>query len=141
MEMVESSQYDNVGVFTFVKNENNVRIYPAAIKMKIALDDGSIIGFSAEEYLASNHQLDIPAPTIAEKEARKQLNPNFKVMEKGLAIINNDLNKETLCYEYLGVISDDTYRIFINAKDGTEEKVEKLQNAEPIYEDLIKGKA
>ncbi|TKI88852.1 germination protein YpeB, partial [Bacillus cereus] len=41
MELYDSSQYDNVGVFTYVVNENGVRIYPEAIQMKIALDDGS----------------------------------------------------------------------------------------------------
>ncbi len=45
MELYDSSQYDNVGVFTYVVNENGVRIYPEAIQMKIALDDGSIVGF------------------------------------------------------------------------------------------------
>ena len=53
MELYDSSQYDNVGVFTYVVNENGVRIYPEAIQMKIALDDGSIVGFSAK-YLASH---------------------------------------------------------------------------------------
>ena len=36
MELYDSSQYDNVGVFTYVVNENGVRIYPEAIQMKIA---------------------------------------------------------------------------------------------------------
>ena len=54
MELYDSSQYDNVGVFTYVVNENGVRIYPEAIQMKIALDDSSIVGFSAKEYLASH---------------------------------------------------------------------------------------
>ncbi|MED3063882.1 germination protein YpeB, partial [Bacillus thuringiensis] len=56
MELYDSSQYDNVGVFTYVVNENGVRIYPEAIQMKIALDDGSIVGFSAKEYLASHQK-------------------------------------------------------------------------------------
>ena len=28
-------------------------------------------------------------------------------------------------------------RIFINAETGMEEKVEKMKNAEPIYEDVV----
>ena len=58
-------------------------------------------------------------------------------MENRQAIIINDLNKEVLCYEFLGTIDDDTYRIFINAKSGEEEEVEKLKNAEAVYEDVL----
>jgi len=41
-----------------------------------------------------------------------------------------------LCYEILGTIENDTFRMFINTEDGTEEKVQKMKSAEPIYNDL-----
>jgi spore germination protein len=65
------------------------------------------------------------------------VNPNFKVMEERQSIIINNLDKEVLCYEFLGYIGDDTYRIFINAKDGIEEEVNKLKNAEAVYDEVI----
>lgn len=141
MELLESAQYENIGVFTFVTREEGVRIYPDAVKMKIALDDASVVGFSAADYLVSHNKRDIPKPTVSEAEARKEINPKVKVMDQGLAIIENDLGEEILVYEFLGTLDKDTYRIFINAETGVEEKVEKLQNAEPIYEELLNGKA
>ncbi|MDF1507702.1 germination protein YpeB [Robertmurraya sp. DFI.2.37] len=137
LDLFESSQFDNVGVFTFVTNENDVRVYPDAIHVKVALDDGNIIGFSADDYLKAHHTREIAKPTMTADEVRKEINPNVEVMEENLAIIINDLNEEVLCYEFLGTLGDDTYRIFINANSGVEEKVEKLQNAEPIYEDVV----
>lgn len=50
LELFESTQYDHIGLFNFVTKKNNVRIYPESIMVKVALDDGSIIGFSAEQY-------------------------------------------------------------------------------------------
>lgn len=142
LELFESTQYDNIGLFNFVTTKNNVRIYPESIMIKVALDDGSIMGFSAEQYLGSfNKKRKIPSPKISEENAKKAINKNVKVMETRLAIINNDLNDEILCYEFLGTLGDDTYRIYVNAADGSEENVEKLQNAEPIYEDVTDGKA
>ena len=121
----------NTGVFNFVTSENNIRIYPEAIKIKVALDNGNIIGFSAEEYLKSlNDAREVEKPVLTSEQARAKVNPNFKIMEERQSIIINDLNKEVLCYEFLGTIENDTYRIFINAKDGVEEEVEKLKNAE-----------
>ncbi|WP_242143102.1 MULTISPECIES: germination protein YpeB [unclassified Bacillus cereus group] len=134
MELYDSSQYDNVGVFTYVANENGVRIYPEAIQMKIALDDGSIVGFSAKEYLASHQSRTIPTATLSAAEARKKINPDVKVMEERKAIVVNDLHKEVLCYEFIGTLGKDTYQIFINANDGTEEKVKKMQAVEHMYD-------
>jgi spore germination protein len=137
LDLFESSQYDHIGVFTFVGKVNNVRIYPDSIKIKVALDNGDIIGVAAEEYLKSNHVREIAKPSITEEEARSKVNPNLKVQEHGVAIILNDLNQEVLCHEFLGTLGDDTYRIYLNAETGFEEKVEKLHNAEPIYEDVV----
>ncbi|MBT2698918.1 germination protein YpeB [Bacillus sp. ISL-40] len=137
LEIFESTQYDNIGVFNFVSKINGIRIYPESIKVKVALDNGDIIGVSAEEYLKSFQTRKIEKPAISLEQARAKVNPNFKVMEDRQAIIINDLNEEVLCYEFLGTIDDDTYRIFINAKSGVEEDVEKMKNAETVYEDVI----
>lgn len=137
LEVFESTQYDNIGVFNFVTNINGVRIYPEAVKVKVALDNGDIIGLSAEEYLKSFQTRKIEKPAISVEQARSKVNPNFKVMEDRQAYIVNDLNEEVLCYEFLGTIGNDTYRIFINATNGIEEEVEKLKNAEAIYNDVL----
>lgn len=136
LDLFESAQYDNVGVFSFVSIENGVRIYPDALRMKVALDDGQVIGFSARDYLAAHKKRDIPKPKISKEEAAKMLNPSLEVQEDRLALILNEFKEEVLCYEFLGTIENDTYRIFINAEDGTEEKVEILKNPEPIFQDV-----
>lgn len=137
LDLFESAQYDNIGVFTFVGNQDGVRIYPDAIKMKVALDNGEIVGFSAEDYLKSHKAREIPKAGIAIEDAKTKINPNLKIMDQATAIILNDLNEEVLCYEFMGVLGNDTFRIYINAEDGTEEKIEKLHNAEPIYEEVV----
>lgn len=104
--------------------------------MKVALDDGEVVGFSARDFLTSHRKRTIPKPEITEAEAKSKLNKNVQVRETRLALITNELGQEVLCYEMLGTIENDTFRMYINAKDGSEEKVEKLKNAEPIYKDL-----
>jgi spore germination protein len=138
IELLDSTQYDNLGVFTIIKSLDGVRIYPKAVKVKVALDNGQIIGFSNEDYLKSvNSETKVEKPTITAEEAKKKINPQVKVMEERLAIIINDLNDAVLCHEFMGTLDNDTYRIFINADTGTEEKVEKMKNAEPIYQDVV----
>lgn len=55
-------------------------------------------------------------------------------MEERKAVVVNDLHKEVLCYEFVGTLGKDTYQIFINANDGTEERVKKMQAVEHMYD-------
>ncbi|MGG3891880.1 germination protein YpeB [Metabacillus fastidiosus] len=136
LQLFESAQYDNTGTFSFVSVRDDIRIYPDTIRIKVALDDGSIIGYSARDYLAANKDRNISKPAMTLEKAREKLNPNLKIQEDRLAVITNELGDEVLCYEFLGTINNDTYRIFINADSGIEEKVEKLKNPEPIYNEI-----
>lgn len=136
LDLFESAQYDNIGVFSFVSIDKGVRIYPDAIRMKVALDNGEVIGFSARDYLAAHKKREIPKPKISKAEASKMLNPSLDVQEDRLALIVNEFGEEVLCYEFLGTIENDTYRIFISAENGTEEKVEILKNPEPIFQEV-----
>ncbi|CAM3880015.1 germination protein YpeB [Mesobacillus zeae] len=132
-ELFESFQFDSVGIFTFVGSKNGVRIYPDTFKVKVALDNGGIIGFSGEDYLKSHHERNNLKPSITVEEAMSKVNPNVKIMDKGLAVILSKLNKEVLCHEFTGTMGKDTYRIFVNAETGEEEQVEKLDNVEPNF--------
>ena len=138
LEIIESTQYDHIGVFTIIKTMDGVRVYPKSVKVKVALDNGQVIGFANNDYLkAVNSETEIAKPAITLEEARAKVNPKLKVMEDHLAVIMNDLGKAVLCYEFMGTLDQDTYRIFINADSGMEEDVEKMKNAESIYEDVI----
>ncbi|MFB7140206.1 germination protein YpeB [Gottfriedia sp. NPDC056225] len=126
MELTESSQYDTVGVFTYVSKQDGVRIYPESVTMKIALDDGSIVGFSSRNYLSAFAKRTIPKPKISVEQARNNISSNIKIMEERKAIILNKLNQEVLCYEFVGIRGNDTYQVFINADTGMEEQIKKL---------------
>ncbi|GAA3326488.1 hypothetical protein GCM10020331_062610 [Ectobacillus funiculus] len=72
MELYDSAQYDSIGMFTYVTNINGVRIYPESIQMKVALDDGGIVGFFPQRIIyrpIRNVLLQKPAITV--EEARK----------------------------------------------------------------------
>jgi spore germination protein len=133
MEAVESNQYDNVGVFDFVYQENDVRIYTDLIRVKVALDNGDIIGYEALDYvIAHDKDREIPKATLSLQQAKSKVNKNVKVHEEHLSMVEIEAGEVKLCYELLGTIGNETYRIFINALTGDEEKIEKLKQAEAL---------
>ena len=133
MQLVDSKQYDAVATLEFAYVEDNVRVYDDMIHLQVALDDGDILGYEAKDYLINHRKRNIPKPKLTDDEARKYVNPRVEIMEDHIALIKNDLDEEVLCYEFIGVLDDDTYRIFINALDGSEEKVERLGGTETVY--------
>ena len=137
LELSESTQYRNVGVYTFVSIKDGIRIYPESIKVKVALDNGEIIGLVAGEYLRSHIDRKLEKPAVSEAKARETISSKVEIMDHNMALITNDLYEDVLCHEFLGTIGNDTYRIFINAKDGHEEKVEKMHDASREYEQVL----
>ncbi len=133
MVAVQSDQYDNVGVFDFVFEQDNIRHYTDLIRIKVALDKGDVIGYEALDYiLGHDENKQVPEATITVEEAKAQVNGNFKVMEDHLSMIEVKPGEVKLCYELLGTVGDETYRIFVNAETGIEEKIEKMKQAEPM---------
>ncbi|TCT25595.1 spore germination protein [Melghiribacillus thermohalophilus] len=130
MEAYNSVQYQNVAVYSFAYTEDDVRIYPDAIEVKVALDNGEVIGIAARDYLTHHKERTINDPELTLEEAKNEVNPNVNIQEQSLAVIENDLGKEVLCYEFIGTLGEDTYRIYINAQDGFEERVERLKQPE-----------
>lgn len=130
MIIFQSSEYNHIGVYSFIYDDNGIRVHSDAMEVKVALDNGDILGFTARNYFMNHRDRDIPKPEISKEEAEAEVNENVAIQEDHLAIIDNDLGEETLTYEFLGVLGNDTYRIFINAMDGSEEKIEKLSGTE-----------
>ncbi|WP_096434845.1 germination protein YpeB [Alteribacter populi] len=134
MQLVDSKQYDNVGVFNFAHLHDDIRVYSDSVVVEVALDNSDVIGYEAFAYIANHKERKPSNQELSEEEAKENLNPSLEVMEHHMAVIENDLEEEVLCHEFFGVIDDDTYRIFINAENGREEKVEKMDRAEPVYD-------
>jgi spore germination protein len=133
MESIESNQYDNVGVFDFVYQKDDVRIYTDLIRVKVALDNGDIIGYEALDYVvAHDEKIEVPTPAITLEEAKSKVNKHLTIHETHLSMLEIKAGEVKLCYELLGTIGNETYRIFVNAETGDEEKIEMMKQAEPL---------
>ncbi|SDJ67083.1 germination protein YpeB [Sediminibacillus albus] len=137
MEPFQSSQYNNVGVINFLYTQDEIRMYPDSVQVKVALDNGDILGFTSRDYFLNHQEREIAEPKMTEEEAKKMVNGNIDIQEARLSVIENDTGEEVLTYEFLGLLENETYRIFINAMTGSEEKVEKLKGTEEKFEQAV----
>ena len=108
--------------------QDNIVIYPDLIKVKIALDNGDIMGIETTGYLNNHEERDISNIKITKEKAKEKLNKNLEIQSEGLAIIPTNWKTEILCYEFKGKIDNREFLVYINAENGKEEDILIITN-------------
>lgn len=126
MEPNYNVKYDGVGVFNFAYTQDDITIYTDLIKVKVALDNGEIVGMDAAQYLKAHHQRDLPEPKINADEARARIKTNFDIDSVRLAVIPRTGVEEILCYEFKGKYNGGDFIVYVDASTGREEKILKI---------------
>lgn len=123
--MKETYYLNENGIITinYAYNQNDVVIYPDLIKIKVALDNGEILGIETKGYLNNHMERNISQNVISIESAKKKLNKNLNIQSEGLAIIPTEYKTEILCYEFKGKIDDNEFLVYINAVTGEEEDI------------------
>ena len=107
--------------YAYVQDE--VVMYADLIKVKIALDDGEILGLETTGYLNNHYQRPNLTTKISVEEARNNISEQAEVSSEGLAMIPTEWKTEILCYEFKGKIKEVDFIAYINAKTGEEEDI------------------
>lgn len=103
--------------------QDNVTIYPDLIKVKIALDNGEVLGMETTGYLNNHTQRTIETPSISLEKAKASLNKKLSITSEALAIIPTEWNTEIFCYEFKGRVDDTDFLVYVNAQTGKEENI------------------
>ncbi len=128
----ESYYEKDGGVLTinFAYEQSGITCYSDLLKVKVALDDGDIIGFEAHGYIMNHHYRSFPEIKLSQDEARSKINPHLTINSENLALIPKDGQTEKLCYEFKGSHNGKNFIIYINSETGKEEKILMLIESE-----------
>lgn len=129
-DMKETYYLKQEGIVTinYAATQNDVVMYPDLIKVKVALDNGEILGIETTGYLNNHEQRDISKIKITKEEAKKSLNKDLQIESEELAVIPTEWKTEILCYEFKGKVEDREFLIYINAENGREEDILIITN-------------
>ena len=114
---------ENVITVNYAYNDNGIIVYPDLIKVKIALDNGDILGIEAEGYLNSHTERKYVEPKITKEEAREKINEKLEILSESRAIIPTEWKTEINCYEFKGKVEDREFLVYINVETGEEEDI------------------
>lgn len=123
---MRESYYDtnsNIATINFAYTQSGVVCYSDLIKIKVAMDNGEIIGMEANGYIMNHCHRDTASVSLSSNEALAYVNNHLSIDSTALALIPTDSKKEVLCYEFKGSHNGRNFLIYINASTGAEEKI------------------
>lgn len=135
LEFLNSKGYTNMqktyslkeyGIITinYAYEQDNVIVYPDLIKIKVALDNGDILGIETTGYLNNHETRNIDKENIiSSEEAAKLANENLKIENTRLAIIPTEFETEIFCWEIKGTVENRDFLLYVNAKTGKVEDI------------------
>ena len=119
---------DGIVTINYAYYQEGVVIYPDLIKVKVALDNGEVLGIETSGYLNNHAIRDLKKVKITREQAKKDLNKDLEIISEGMAIIPTEWKTEILCYEFKGRVDEKEFLVYINAKNGREEDVLVITN-------------
>ncbi|MGB9887717.1 MAG: germination protein YpeB [Moorellales bacterium] len=116
----------NAQTVTFVATQEGVKLYPDQIKVKVALDNGEVIGWDASNYLINHRPRRLPEPRLTEATARSRVSRELQVGPGRLCLIPTVGGEEVLTWEFSTQADGDRFLVYINALNGAEEQILKV---------------
>lgn len=139
LEYLKQKGFDNMketyylaenGILTinYAYVQQDIIMYPDLIKIKVALDNGEILGIETTGYLSNHEERNLKTAKITKEEAKKKLNKHLNIMSEKMAVIPTEYKTEIFCYEFKGKIDDREFIVYINAETGEEEDILVIYN-------------
>lgn len=123
MECVWSEELEGVAVLNMAPVIDDIIMYPDLIKVKIEMQEGQIIGYEAQNYAYNHINRTNLTAAVGATEARELIDQTINVNTQKLCVIPLEYGGEVLAYEFNAEKNGYTYYIYINAKNGNEERV------------------
>lgn len=113
----------NQAIFTLVKDDGGVKVYPQAVKVSVALDNGQVVGFEGSQSLYSSQAKPSNKVVLTTAQADGLVKGTIWTGPGTLSIIPDGHGGELYAYEFKGQRDGDNYLLYLNAQTGKEEQI------------------
>ncbi len=129
LRLIGQHEYQGSVLFAYVYEQDGVLIYPDLLRLRMASDDGSVIGFEGNGYVAYHVEpRQVPEPMLSLEQALRKLATGLQqVGPAQKAVIFNARAKETLVYEIPVSRGTDQFLVYVDAADGSEIQIVRLE--------------
>ena len=130
---MRESYYEKEGgsvVINYAYQQDEYTVFPDLVKVKVALDNGEILGFESRGYVMNHTYRSIPKAKITSEEALLNVNPHLTAQEVSLAMIPLEDGNEAPCWQIKGVVGGKHFLMYVNTQTGYTEDVQILLESE-----------
>lgn len=130
MKATYAQYYGGAALINCAATQGDVILYSDLVKVWIDRETLEVIGLDARNYLFSHVERRLEEPALPLEEAEAKLSPKLEIASREMALIPLTPQTEKLCYEFKCTLGEDSYIIYINAQDGSEEQVFRIIDSE-----------
>lgn len=126
MKAVWASLYENVYYINLAPERDGVILYPDLVKVKVAADNGKVIGMESLNYIYNHVDRTLAAAVVTEQEAAEAISEYIDLSSCRLALVPTKGDGEALAYEFYGTKGADKYFVYVDAMTGEEMKIMRV---------------
>ncbi len=121
----------NVATINYAYLDGDVLCYTDLIKIKVAMDNGEVLGFDARGFLTNHRSRDFKTPGLSKEQAAEKVSPLLQIKGVKLTNIPLDSKSEAYCYEFRCKTDDGrTVLVYIDCQTGEEKQILLLFESE-----------
>lgn len=128
--VVWTDEIDSQGYFNIAPTQNGIVLYPDLVKVKVDLNNGTVIGYDASSYFTNHTARQLENPAYSQDKARGRIPENFVIKSERVVLAPLDYNREVLCFEFACDNDGNEYYFYINAKTGQDENILRVIQTE-----------
>lgn len=125
MVMNYHTVYGNSVTINYAAQQGGVVMYPDLVKIQISMEDGSLMGIEAGNFLRNNRERQLELPAITESDALARISPHLTADGAKLCVIPYGTG-EKMCYEIRAEAAEGSYLIYIDAMTGEEAEIMQI---------------
>ena len=118
---VEESYYEikgNIATINYAALQDGVILYPDLIKVRVAMDNGEVLGMESTGYYMNHQTRVFPEVTVSQEEAREKLSAAVVPEQCRAVLIPLESGKESLCYEWKVRMEEEAFLVYVNMNTG-----------------------
>lgn len=124
MQVTYYETLGNVCTVNYAYRDGNVLCYTDLIKIKVAMDNGEILGFDARGFLVNHKDRTFESPKMTSEEAAENVSKHLEVKNVRECNIPLDNTKECYCYEFTCLNDEGRHvLVYIDCMTGEEAQI------------------
>lgn len=128
IELLGVEEWGDSAIFTFCHTEDGILFYPDLMRVRMSQDTGEVLSFEGNGYTMYHRDRGNYSEQLGPQAARARLNNTLTVLnEPQRVVIFDRRGVEVLCWEFNVERGNERFLVYINAQNGREENIVRLE--------------